>query len=142
MGILDKLLGGEDFPALPEDSPAVPRLRKDIKGLEELAGMVGKERLEIVPGDDMSYVFIGKPPKEFGLAWIEGEKVGNLKLLAGEKGISPSDMQKAVGRIRSAYENARDAGRHTTKIANRKVVVTAWKDLSREVGHVVRELST
>ena len=51
-------------------------------------------------------------------------------------------MQKAIGRLRTAYESAENASRHTTKIADRKVIVTEWEDLPREVGRIMQKISS
>jgi hypothetical protein len=37
---------------------------------EKLAGET-KDPLEVVPAEDSVYIFVGKPPKKFGIAWIE-----------------------------------------------------------------------
>lgn len=69
VGLLGRIFGGgESFPPLQNDSPMIGQLRKDIKGLEKLAVQV-PDRIEIVPGRHGTYVFIGKQPKNFDLAW-------------------------------------------------------------------------
>jgi hypothetical protein len=58
-----------DYPAIDPASTAASRIAEVKAQLGELAGQV-KDPLEVVPAEHAAYVFIGKPPKRFGLAWI------------------------------------------------------------------------
>jgi hypothetical protein len=78
----------------------------------------------VVPADDSVYVFIGKPPKKFGIAWIEdGDKIVNFKSLVDEKGLSPDQLQNLSEELRKAYIAHQDKPRYTTNIRDREVVV-------------------
>lgn len=74
MGILDKLFGGnKDYPPLPEDNEAQAQLSEVRALLEDLARRA-PDRLEVVPAEHEAFVFLGKPPKSFGIAWIHTAK--------------------------------------------------------------------
>ncbi|WP_210544117.1 hypothetical protein [Rhodoferax sp. PAMC 29310] len=86
MGLLDKLFGNKEieYPQLPVGNYALAQL-DEIKGpLEELAQKVS-DHLEVVPAEHEAFVFLGKPPKSFGIAWIHDGKVTGLKEFAEEK---------------------------------------------------------
>ena len=104
MGLFDKIMGKkEQYPPLPSDHPAMARLKSDMKGLEALAGQV-TDRLELVPAGKATYVFIGKPPKMFGMAWVEESEINDFKKLGKEKGMTSLDLKPVTEKIRSAYE--------------------------------------
>jgi hypothetical protein len=86
MGILGKLFSGkQDYPSLDSSDPAAMQLESVRPPLEKLAAETN-DPLEVVPAEDSVYVFIGKPPKKFGIAWIEdGDKIVNFKSLVDEK---------------------------------------------------------
>ena len=73
--MLDKWLGGKnDYPPLPADNAARTRLKEVEPQLEQLATKV-RDHLEVVPGEHEAYVYLGKPPKHFGIAWVHDGKV-------------------------------------------------------------------
>ena len=80
MSILGKFLGGkQNYPLLDSSTPAARQLESVRPPLEKLADET-KDPLEVVPAEDSVYIFVGKPPKKFGIAWIEdGEKIVNFK---------------------------------------------------------------
>ncbi len=94
MGILGKFFGGKhDYPSLDSSTPAAKQLESVRLPLEKLATET-KDPLEVVPAEDSVYIFLGKPPKKFGIAWIEdGDKIINFKSLVDEKGLSPDSLQ-------------------------------------------------
>ena len=101
MGILEKFFSGKhDYPSLDSSAPAAKQLEAVRPPLEKLADET-KDPLEVVPAEDSVYVFIGKPPKKFGIAWIEdGEKIVNFKSLVDEKGLSPTRLENLSEELR------------------------------------------
>lgn len=142
MGILDRLLGSgkKDHPPLAPDSDAGRRVEELREPLETLARETG-EALEIVPSGAVAYVFIGKPPKKFGLAWIRDGKVSNFKTLVDEKHLSPIRMERLTDTLREAYERSADAERYATTIGGQQAVVTPSAELAREVHALIEEVS-
>ena len=137
MGMLDKWLGGKnDYPPLPADNAARTRLKEVEPQLEQLATKV-RDHLEVVPGEHEAYVYLGKPPKHFGIAWVHDGKVDGLKELVDQHKLSPSQVQTLVGALGSAYEHASDAPRYSTEIAGKKVTVIPSRGLGKEVHEII-----
>jgi len=104
--------------------------------LRELAEQV-KDPLEVVPAEHAAYVFIGKPPKNFGLAWIHDGKISGLNTLVEEHGLKPLEVEKLVDQLRDAYERNADVSRFCTTVHDRDVVVTPSARLEKEVHEII-----
>ncbi|MDZ7841217.1 MAG: hypothetical protein U5R46_10435 [Gammaproteobacteria bacterium] len=139
MGLLKNLLSGEDHPALPEDSYAVERIRSVMPGLRQLVSETN-DRFEVVPAAESAYVFIGKPPKKFGMAWITGDKVANLGELAREKNYSPITLEKIEDELSAAYKRSDSDQRYVFSVDGQDVVVTPSQNLENEVDHIIQAL--
>jgi hypothetical protein len=123
MGMIDKWLGGKnDYPPLPADNAARARLDEVKPELEQLASKV-HDHLEVVPGEHEAYVYLGKPPKHFGIAWLHDGQVDGLKELVDQHKLSQSQVQTLVSALGDAYEHASDAPRYSTEVAGKKVTV-------------------
>ena len=96
MGLLGKLFGGEkEYPPLDNTSNAAKQLSSMQQPLESLTKETA-DNVEVVPADDAAYVFLGKPPKQFGINWIDGSgKVHSLKTLVQEHGVGEMRLQEA-----------------------------------------------
>ncbi len=137
MGMLDKLFGrGEVYPPLPSDTQAMARLDEVHAELESLTQRV-RDHLEIVPAAHEAYVFMGKPPKRFGIAWIHDGKVSSLKELITENQLTPAMVEQLIEELRQAYTHARDAPRYTTHIGDKDVVVIPSEGLKHEVHDIL-----
>lgn len=139
MGLLKNLLGGEEHPRLPEDSYAVGRIEEVMPGLRQLVSETN-DRFEVVPAEQSAYVFIGKPPKKFGMAWVTGDKVENLGELAREKNFSPITLEKIEDELSAAYKRSESDQRYTLDLDGREVVVTPSQDLETEVNRIIQAL--
>lgn len=139
MGFLKNLLGGEDHPTLLEDSYAVERIRNVMPGLRQLVSETN-DRFEVVPAAESAYVFIGKPPKKFGMAWITGDEVANLGELAREKNYSPITLEKIEDELSAAYKRSETDQRYVFSVDGQDVVVTPSQDLENEVGRIIQAL--
>jgi hypothetical protein len=140
MGILGKLFSGKhEYPSLDSSAPAAMQLESLRPPLEKLAAETN-DPLEVVPAQDSVYVFIGKPPKKFGIAWIEdGDKIVNFKSLVDEKGLSPDSLQNLSEKLGKAYIAHQDKPRYVTKISDREVVVIPSTSLFNNVKGVVEQ---
>ena len=138
MGFLDRLRAGKnEYPALDGTSMAADRIEKIRDHLESLSKRVHKP-LEVIPGEEGSYIFIGKPPKDFGVAWIEGDKLHNFKTLVEEDGVNPKELPRISEELRKAYEQNLEDARFTTKVGKKEIVVTpsdAFRTRVREIIH-------
>ena len=140
MSILGKFLGGKrDYPLLDSSTPAAQQLESLRSPLEKLANET-KDPLEVVPAEDSVYIFLGKPPKKFGIAWIEGgEKIVNFKSLVDEKGLTQDNLQRLSEELRNAYIAHQDKPRYMTKISDREVVVIPSTSLFSNLKGVVEQ---
>jgi hypothetical protein len=140
MGILGKFFGGKhDYPSLDSSTPVAKQLEFLRPPLEKLADET-KAPLEVVPAEDSVFVFIGKPPKKFGIAWIEdGEKIVNFKSLVEKKGLSPTSLDQLNQKLRQAYIAHQDKPRYVTKISDREVVVIPSTSLVDNLKGVVEQ---
>ena len=137
MGLLDKLLGNKvEHPPLPADHEAVGRLDEIKAPLEQLAQRVS-DPLEVVLGDHEAYVYLGKPPKSFGVAWLHDGKVTGLKEFAEEHQLSQIDVGKLIVRLGEAYQHGSDAERFSAEVGGKQLVITPSKRLGQEVHDII-----
>ncbi len=136
MGFFKKIFGGADYPELSSQDPAAQRLSGVQDALASLAGQT-KDRLEVVPGEEKSFVFVGKPPKQFGLVWVEDGELHNLKDYLAKHGIDKQKAGHLVEALSQAYEKSQEAPRFKTEVAGREFVVTPSDRLAGEVGRVL-----
>jgi hypothetical protein len=141
MGLLKSLLGEEKHPSLPDDSYAVDRIDKVLPGLRQLIAETN-DRFEVVPAERSAYVFIGKPPRKFGMAWVTGDKVENLGELAREKKFSPITLEKIEDELSAAYKQSETDQRYSYEIDGQEVVVTPSQELETEVNRIIQALLT
>lgn len=141
MGLFSRLFGGgPEYPPLPPDSPLNARVRDLNDHLSDLARQV-RQPLEVLPLPNAAYVFIGKPPKNFGMAWVHDGEVSGLNTLVQEKGVSPSAVEELMTKLQDAYVAAEDAQRYAADLGGRQVVVTDSPTLTAQVDSVVRKLT-
>jgi hypothetical protein len=138
MGILGKFFGAKhDYPPLDSSTPAAKQLESVLSPLERLAEKTN-DPLEIVPAEDSAYIFVGKPPKKFGILWIEeGDKIVNFKSLADEKGLSPNSLLQLSDELKKAYIAHQDEPRYVTQVSDREVVVIPSTSLLNNLEGVV-----
>ena len=140
MGILGKFFGSKhDYPLLDSSAPVAKQLESVLAPLEKLAGEINAP-LEVVPADDSVFIFIGKPPKKFGIAWIaDGKKIVNFKSLVEEKGLSPTSLGYLSEKLKKAYIAHQDKPRYMTKISDRDIVVIPSTSLLDNLKGLVEE---
>jgi hypothetical protein len=141
MGLLAGLFGGEkEYPALDRSSPALARIERDRAMLEGFAKRV-QDKLEIVPGERGLYIFVGKPPKTFGIVWFHDGVEQNFRLLMKEKGLSAASVQTLSDQLREAYTRTQGEPRYAYDLAGRKVVVTPSAELQRDVAQIIGSIA-
>ena len=133
MGFFSKKV---DYPELGADNPVAEQLNAVEEPLKTLMSQVS-DPLEVIPADNQAYVFIGKPPKKFGVAVIEGGAVQSFVAAAKEKGLEPVKIQKLNEQFRDAYIQNQDAQRYKASIAGKEIVVTPCAELAREVSQIM-----
>ena len=141
MGFFDRIFASsKGYPALDDASPAADRIDKIRDQLESLSKQIHKPH-EVIPGEEGSYVFIGKPPKDFGIAWIEGDKLHNLKTLAEEQGVKPDQLKALSENLRKIYEENLEDERFTTKVGKKNILVTPSEEFRTQVSEVIRQVT-
>lgn len=140
MGILGKLFGSEKE-RLPLDpsSTAAARLDRNRVVLDEFARKV-HDKLEFIPGERAIYVFVGKPPDAFGIAWIEDGEEHNFKRMMKEKGLSELQVRQRSEELREAYGRSKDEPRYTTDLGGKHVLVTPSATLERELVEIIHRV--
>lgn len=128
-----------DYPAMDPASKAAARIAEIENQLSELAGRV-KDPLEVVPTDNAAYVFIGKPPKRFGLAWIHDGEISGLNELVEEHDLKPTEVARVIDQLRDAYERNADVNRFCAHVQDKDVVVTPSARLETEVHEIIDRL--
>jgi hypothetical protein len=97
-----------------------------------------KDPIEVVPGHETAFFFIGKPPKKFGVAWVGKDgKVVNFKSLVEEKGLSVISLEKLSDRLKSVYIQHQEEPRYSTIISDKQVVVTPSETLKSDIKKVI-----
>lgn len=141
MGLFDKLLGKDEaLPPLDPASSAAKRMDKFKPQLEAFAAKV-KDKLEVVPADQAVYIYVGKPPSAFGVAWYGKDgKEHNFKTLMQERGLNQQQVQIFSDKLRDAYEREISAPRFSAMLSGRSVKVTPDDNLSKDVSRIIGEL--
>jgi len=93
--------------------------------------------LEVVPSDHAVYVFSGKPPKKFGLVWIQDRKIKGFYRLMKEHGVAPVEIRKALDALREAYAKYDYTEHYTATIGSREVVVTPSVYLANDIQGII-----
>lgn len=122
------------YPQLAPDTPAAQQVHAVETALKELLGQIS-DPLEIVPAEGHAFVFIGKPPKRFGMAMIDNS-VHSFVSSAQDHGLDQNEMQKINERLRDAYIDCQDAERYSTSVNGKTVVVTPSPQLARKVEEI------
>ena len=139
MGLLSKIFGGKtDYPPLPAGNYALAKLDEVRAPLEELAHKVS-DHLEVVPAEHEAFVFLGKPPKSFGIAWIHDGKVSGLKEFAAENNLSQIEVGKLILRLGQAYQHASETPRYSAEFGGKQVVVIPSKEFGKEVRQIMAD---
>lgn len=143
MGMFSKLFGGgKEYPPLDSSTPGIERLGKFRSRLEPFVSKVS-DNLEVVPADSAAYLFIGKPPGMFGIAWFpaDDDREHNFKTLMKDKGLSQRRIQMLSDKLREAYVRSEEAQRYSAMISNRKVLVTLSEALAEDVHRIIQEVA-
>ena len=140
MGFMDKLFGSSnEYPPLSKDNPAAQKLDALRQPVEKLVSEI-KDPVEVVPGEETAFFFIGKPPKKFGVAWVGKDgKIVNFKSLVEEKGLSIISLEKLRDRLKAVYIEHQEEPRFSTTISDKQVVVTPSEALKSDIRKVIED---
>jgi len=136
MGFLDKLFGGgEQYPPLEPGSEPAEKLDHFTGELESLADSM-RDPMYAVPKDDELFVFVGKPPKAFGVFRCTEDGQENLVEIMREHKAGMAKMQAVSDQARKAYVEYEEAPRFTHEIGKRKVTVIDSEPLAEKLDEV------
>ena len=137
MGFLGKLFNKEEeLPPLDSASQAASKLKEFKATLEQFVGNVN-DRIEIVPAPKTVYVFIGKPPSQFGLVWPKNGDMANFKTITAEKGLDQPEVLRIYGRLGETYDSFKAEARFETTIAGKKVIVLPSEDFGTKIDAIL-----
>lgn len=140
MGFLDGLRAKkEEYPPLDSNSQAAARLSQYLANLEDLAKRA-KDRLEAVPSDRGLYVYVGKPPKQFGVVWYENGEEQSFISVMKKHGLTNLQIQQLSDELRDVYSAHQDRPRYTFPLKQQEIVVTPDESLARDVERVIGEI--
>ena len=138
MGLFGNLFSAytPEYPPLEKDNLAGQNIAAVEQELLQLVENVS-DPLEVVPSDHAAYVFIGKPPKKFGLAWIQDGEVRGFFRLMQEHGVTPPQIRQASSALPQAYVKRHLAEHYTAMVGQRIVAVTVTESLQNEVHGII-----
>lgn len=136
MGLMARLFGGDEHPALAPGSPEAARMERYHGTATAFAERL-KDRIEFVPGASVLYAIVGKPPDAFGVAWFEGGEEHNLKSLVKARGLSGAQVQRLSDELRDAYVRSSGEQRYAMPVGKKKVVVTPSATLEQELARII-----
>ncbi|MCB1008595.1 MAG: hypothetical protein KDB94_06850 [Acidobacteria bacterium] len=137
MGLLDRLFGGSEpqHPPLEAGTPLAARLDTFSGELEQLAGSV-RDTLEAVPEREALFVFVGHPPKGFGVVRYGPEGESNLIQVMREAKLPPTRVQEVSDQARQAYVAHQEAPRFALQVGKRAVTVIDSEPLGEKLDAV------
>lgn len=140
MGFFSSLFSSKpDYPPLDPDSAVARQLHEIDHELAELAEKI-HDPLEVIPSEHAAYVFIGKPPRNFGLAWIHDGKISGLNTLIEEHGVEPAQINRMIEELRTAYKKCEETKRYMAEVEGHDVVVNPSVNLEHEVHEILEKV--
>ena len=140
MGFMDKVFGSsKEYPPLNMDDPAAQKIDAMREPVEKLVSEI-KDTLEVVPGNETVFFFIGNPPKKFGVAWVGKDgKVMKFRSLVEEKGLSVVSLEQLSNRLKQIYIQHQEEPRYSLTIGDKQIVVTPSETLKSDIRKVIED---
>lgn len=139
MGFLDGVLGKkESLPELDPASPAAQIIARHEQSLQELAKKA-RSRIEAIPTEDSLYVYVGKPPKTFGVVWYKDGEEHNFMSFMKQHGLSPARVEQLSEELRTIYAAHQDEPRYAYSVKGENVVVAPVPSLAGKIERVIAE---
>lgn len=141
MGLFSSVFGGkkDQHRPLERDTVAGRRIQQRQGEIEAFVRKV-KDRIELIPAHDATYVFIGKPPDAFGVAWLSQGREQSMKTLMQERGLSAASVQVLSDQLREIYRAHLHEERYQAEIAGKTVLVTPSEQLAWDVHRVIEAI--
>jgi len=137
MGFLDRLFGGSapQHPPVEPGTPLAARLDTFSGELEQLVGNV-RDAIEAVPERDALFVFVGHPPKGFGVVRYGADGEANLIQVMREAKLPPMRVQEVSDQARRAYVAHQEAPRFALQVGKRAITVIDSEPLGAKLDEV------
>ena len=97
-------------------------------------GFVVAAEMNLTPN---AFVFLGKPPKSFGVAWIHDGKVTSLKEFADEHHLLQPEVGRLIVQLGEAYLHARETPRYSAEFGGKQMLVLPSKGLEQEMHQIM-----
>ena len=138
MGFFGKLLGMEkELPALDPTAPGASRIVGQKPVLEAFAAKL-HDKLELVPGEEAIYAFIGHPPDRFGIAWFEADGAEhNLKTLVQRRKLSARQTNVLSDHLRAVYERHQGEPRFGIALGSKACRVIPSPSMAKELHEII-----
>ncbi len=138
MGLFGNLFGSKpEAPPLDAASAAAQRIDRHRARLEPLVAKI-KDRVELVPGDEAVFAFVGKPPGTFGIAWVDAAEEHNLKTLIQAHALPAPAVTRLTEALRSSYEAHMQEQRFATTVGGQRVTVTDSPAFAAELRELIQ----
>lgn len=137
MGFLDRIFGGStpQHPALDPASPVAARLTPFTSQLEKISAAT-RDGIEAAPQRDALFVFVGHPPKGFGVVRYRAQGEDNLIQLMRAANLSMVQVQEISDQARSAYVAHQGAPRFTHRVGRRSITAIDRETLGSKLDAV------
>lgn len=135
MGLLGDMFGPK-HPALDPSSDAAKRIADHGQALETFASSAN-DRMEAIPGDGPVYVFVGKPPKAFGLVWFDDAGRHDVRSMMERMAMTREAASQLVQELPAIYTRYADVERFSHKIGSKNVIVTPSQAFHAELHEAV-----
>ena len=99
-----------------------------------------RDPMEVIPVTGGAFVFMGKLPKSFGLAWVIDGKEKNIRSLMEEHKLSTAAVQTFSDKLRDTYSAHMDEKRFSAPIDGKHITVTPSPTLAAEVAKIIAEV--
>jgi hypothetical protein len=136
MGILGGLFGTKHEP-LPDHDLAARRIEAGGEAFEAFVASAN-DTMEVVSGDGPLYVFVGRPPKAFGVVWFEDGARCDVRSMM-ERGVMSRDSAASlVSELTRIYVSHSDETRYSYKVNGHGITVTPSEALYADVNGAVQ----
>jgi hypothetical protein len=140
MSIISNLLSnGNNYPELNPKCTAGQTVSELSDLLNTLAESTGED-LEVIPFHHEAFVFIGKPPGKFGLAWIHDHQVSRLNELIEEHGLSSEEVAQVMKDLRTSYLHHKKDGRFSADVREHSLVVLPSNAMQLDMHDIIERV--
>lgn len=122
MGLFDGMFGPK-HPDLDPQSSAASQITDQGQVFEAFVSSAN-DRMEAIPGDGCLYVFVGKPPKAFGLVWFDGDGRHDVRSMMEHRAMTRDAASLLVQELPAMYSRYDEEARFAHKVGGKSIIVT------------------